>query len=125
VDFENETSPRLLDLCGSPKKHFFHPKVKGRLSLKAALPVVWDSNSRLHRHPAFSQYFKLNEAACAVDPYLTLPCLPFGNGAAEEEEVVTEGSGAMHAYQEMLDGLARYDEEAKENGRLFCYGIAS
>ena len=88
--------------------------MKGKLSLKAVLPAVWESNPSLHSHPAFSQYLKHDKAGCVVDPYLTLPPLPFRDNAEEAEELVTEGSGAMRAYQEMLYGLTRYDEAVKE-----------
>jgi hypothetical protein len=111
---KNEPSPRLLDLCEVTKNHYFHPKMKGKLSLKAVLPVIWESNPVLHSHPVFSQYFRRDTAGCVVDPYLTLPPLPFGDNAGEDEEVVTEGSGAMRAYQGMLYGLAKYDEDVKE-----------
>jgi hypothetical protein len=111
---ENQPSSRLLDLCEVTKKHYFHPKMKGKLSLKAVLPAIWESNPSLHSHPAFSQYFKRDMAGCVVNPYLTLLPLPFGDNAGEDDEVLIEGSGAMRAYQEMLYGLARYDEEVKE-----------
>lgn len=111
---ETEPSPRLLDLCDVTKKHYFHPKMKGKLSLKAVLPAVWESNPGLHSHPVFSQYFRRDAAGRIIGPYLTLPPLPFGDSPGEDDEVVTEGSGAMRAYQEMLYGLAKYDEELKE-----------
>ena len=112
--FENEPSPRLLDLCEVTKNHYFHPRMKGKLSLKAVLPAVWESNPSLHSHPTFSQYFKHDRARCVVDPYLTLPPLSCRDNAGEDEEVVTEGSGAMRAYQETLYGLTRNDEAVKE-----------
>ena len=51
-----------------------------------------------------------------MEPYETLPALPFGNLEDEEqtEEVVTEGAGAMRAYQEMLYGVSRRNEVLKE-----------
>ena len=46
-----------------------------------------------------------------MNPYDTLPALPFGNPDEEEEteQVVTEGAGAMRAYQEMLYGVSAFD----------------
>jgi Domain of unknown function(DUF2779) len=99
---ENETNSRLLDLCAVTEKHYFHPNTKGKLSLKAVLPAVWGSNPSLHSHPCFSPYFEQDAAGCPVDPYLTLAPLPFGDIPGEDEEVITKGSGAMRAYQEML-----------------------
>ncbi len=53
-----------------------------------------------------------------MNPYDTLPALPFGNPDEEEtEEVVTEGAGAMRAYQEMLYGVSRHNEVLKEQWR--------
>jgi hypothetical protein len=111
---EDEPSPRLLDLCEVTRNHYFHPRMKGKLSLKAVLPAVWESNPSLHDHPVFSQYFRRGSAGCVLDPYLTLPPLPFRDDTGEDEEVVTEGCGAMRAYQEMLYGLARHDEGIKK-----------
>src|SRR5262245_25384002 len=111
---ESEPSPRLLDLCEVTKKHYFHAKMKGKLSRKAVLKAVWESNPSLHRHPVFSQYLGRGSAGRVLDPYLTLPPFPFGDSAGEDDEVVTEGSGAMRAYQEVLYGLAQYDDDIKE-----------
>jgi hypothetical protein len=118
---ENEPSPRLLDLCELTEKHYFHPKMKGRLSLKYVLPAIWGSAPSLHGHPTFSQYLRRDRAGCVVDPYLTLPPLPFADTVGEDDKVVIEGSGAMRAYQEMLYGLARYDEEVKEKWKTLLF----
>jgi hypothetical protein len=111
---ENKLSPRLLDLFEVAKKHYFHPQMKGKLSLKAVLPAVWESNPDLHTHPTFSKYFRRDAKGSIVDPYLALPRLPFSDSAGEDDEVVTEGSGAMRVYQEMLYGISSHDEEVKE-----------
>jgi uncharacterized protein DUF2779 len=111
---ESDSSLRLLDLCEVTKKHYFHPKMKGKLSLKAVLPAVWESNPDLHTHPTFSKYFRRDAKGSVADPYLTLPGLPFSDSAGDDDEVVTEGSGAMRAYQEMLYGISSHDEEVKE-----------
>jgi hypothetical protein len=99
---KNGPSPRLLDLCEVTKNHYFHPKMKGKLSLKAVLPAIWESNPGLHRDPAFSQYFRRDTAGCVVDPYLTLLPLSFGNNAGEDDEVVSEGSGATRVSGDAL-----------------------
>ena len=93
--------------------------MKGRLSLKFVLPAVWETNEALHTR--FPKYYKHFNSGQPVDPYETLPRLPFGNPDADEEtetdQVVTEGTGAMRAYQEMLYGLHRNDEVTKEQWR--------
>jgi hypothetical protein len=93
--------------------------MKGRLSLKYVLPAVWETNQALHTHPAFRKYYRQNADGTVIDPYDTLPALPFGNPEADEEtdQVVTEGTGAMKAYQEMLYGLHRNDDSTKERWR--------
>jgi hypothetical protein len=114
---ENSHPSRLVDLCDIAKKHYFHPKMKGRLSMKYVLPAIWEANHELHKHASFEQYFRLDSSGVILDPYQTLPPLPFGNPEADIEEVVTEGSGAMRAYQEMLYGLSKHDKCIKQKWR--------
>jgi hypothetical protein len=55
-----------------------------------------------------------------INPYDTLAALPFGNpdeGEGDTENVVTEGTGAVRAYQEMLYGVSRNDDSTKERWR--------
>lgn len=66
------------------------------------LPAVWESNSGLHRHPVFSRISDPMLPVTSSGPYLTLPPLIFSDSSGADDEVVTEGSGAMHAYREML-----------------------
>jgi hypothetical protein len=91
--------------------------MKGRLSLKFVLPAIWETNESLHSE--FGQYYT-REGGQLIDPYETLARLPFGNPESDEEETdqaVTEGTGAMRAYQEMLYGLHRNDGATKEKWR--------
>jgi Domain of unknown function(DUF2779) len=119
VRFEGHPSQQMVDMCEIAKLCYFHPKMKGRLSLKFVLPAVWETNESLHT--LFAQYYKLNPEGNLLDPYETLPRLPFGNPEADDEtetdQVVTEGTGAMRAYQEMLYGLHRNDEATKDQWR--------
>jgi hypothetical protein len=113
-------SPLIVDMCALAKEGYFHPKMKGKLSLKYVLPAVWEHDEGLHSHPAFTKYCKLGDDGTVINPYDTLPALPFGNPdgtEGETENVVTEGTGAMRAYQEMLYGVSRHDESAKEQWR--------
>jgi hypothetical protein len=48
-----------------------------------------------------------------LDPYAALPPLPIG----DKEEVVTEGTGAMRVYQEMMFGLAKFDTDLRQSYR--------
>jgi hypothetical protein len=116
-----DTGP-LVDMCKLAKEYYFHPKMKGKLSLKYVLPAVWESDGSLHSHPAFKKYYRCSSDGTIIDPYATLPALPFGNPDIEEDEegskeVVREGAGAMRAYQEMLYGVSRHNEAVKEQWR--------
>jgi transposase-like protein len=94
---------------------YFHPRMKGRLSIKQVLPAAWESNSRLHVHPTFARYYRRDASGQPVGPYLTLPALPFGASSDEHDEVVKDGGGAMRAYQEMMYGLSKDDAAQREN----------
>jgi hypothetical protein len=120
VRFDDHPSPFIVDMCDMAKACYFHPKMKGRLSLKFVLPAIWETNESLHLR--FAKYCQRTPEGQLLDPYETLPRLPFGNPDAEEEtteteQAVTEGTGAMRAYQEMLYGLHRNDEATKEQWR--------
>jgi hypothetical protein len=54
-----------------------------------------------------------------LNPYDTLPPLPFGDnpGEGEEAEAVKEGTGAIRAYQELLYGPSSRHPERKEAWR--------
>lgn len=117
VKFDGHPSAHIVDMCDIAKRCYFHPKMKGRLSLKVVLPAIWETNESLHAE--FSQYYR-REGGQLIDPYETLPRLPFGYPESDEEETdqaVTEGTGAMRAYQEMLYGLHRNDDATKEKWR--------
>jgi hypothetical protein len=111
-------SPVMVDMCELAKTGYFHPKMKGRLSLKYVLPAVWEANDALHNLPEFATYYRRDDRGRLLNPYDTLPSLPFGNPDEDEsEQVVSEGTGAMRAYQEMLYGVSRHDAVVKEQWR--------
>jgi hypothetical protein len=115
---DSNGSASMVDMCELAKGGYFHPKMKGKLSLKYVLPAVWEEDEALHTNPAFSKYYRRSPGGMVANPYDTLPALPFGNPDEEEtEEVVTEGAGAMRAYQEMLYGVSRHNEALKEQWR--------
>jgi hypothetical protein len=117
--YNGNVSSFMVDMCELAKRYYFHPKMKGRLSLKYVLPAIWESNDALHRVPEFAQYYRRDDNGQVLNPYDTLLPLPFGNPDEEEENerVVTEGTGAMRAYQEMLYGVSRHNEALKEQWR--------
>jgi len=109
----------MVDMCKLAREGYFHPKMKGKPSLKYVLPASWESDEALHTNPAFAKYYRRSPEGAVMNPYDTLPALPFGNPDEDEEteQVVTEGAGAMRAYQEMLYGVSRHNEVLKEQWR--------
>jgi len=95
------------------KEHYFHPSMKGSLSIKYVLPAVWESDANLRADPLFVKYVKHDDLGSLLNPYAALPALPI----AETEEVVKEGTGAMRVYQEMMFGRAKDDPSLRQNYR--------
>lgn len=106
-------NPRIVDLCALAKDYYFHPAMKGSLSIKYVLPAVWKTDANLRSHPLFQGYVRSDAHGNLLNPYATLPSLPIGN----EEEVVKEGTGAMRVYQEMMFGRAKQDTTTRDNYR--------
>lgn len=101
-------------MCELAKRHYFHPAMRGRLSIKYVLPAVWGSNPSLWRDPAFIIYYCPQADGSPASPYDSLPNLPFGDGEGEDEaEAVKEGTGAVRAYQELLYGPSSQIPERK------------
>lgn len=112
-DVTSDRSLNLVDLCASARDYYFHPEMKGRLSVKYVLPAVWRSNPTFHSHPLFARYFRRAADGSLLNPYDTLPPMPFGNDEEGQEEVVANGTGAMRAYEDMRYGLSRYEPARK------------
>jgi len=106
---------RIVDLCRLAEEYYFHPLMKGRLSIKYVLPAVWSTDPELRHDPLFKRYVKNDKEGNLLTPYGALPPLPVGD--EEEEDVVVEGTGAIRAYQEMMFGLASLDSNKRETYR--------
>jgi len=91
------TDGRLVDMNGLTLKHYFHPVMKGRTSIKKVLDAVWQANEGLRKR--YPQYVK-EEDGKLLSPHKSLPPLEIAGQAA----VVNEGTGAITAYQAMLYG---------------------
>jgi hypothetical protein len=74
---------RIVDMERMCQEHFFHPKMKGKTSLKAVLPSVWD---------------EMFPDKAGKNPYDALPPISIDG----VEMVVKEGTGAIIAYNEMI-----------------------
>ena len=126
VKFGKDDKTRLLDMNRFTLEHYFHPKMKGKTSIKKVLPAVLCENSSTR----ISQWLKefdskfslLNEEDGRItDPYAQLPPLDIFDQA---EKYLKDGGGAMAAYQDILFGLRKNDAEslkAYEKGLLnYC-----
>jgi hypothetical protein len=105
----------FVDLCALAKEHYFHPLMAGRVSIKIVLPAIWRTNHSLRDYQPFRRYLAQDADGNILSPYDSLPALPFPDSELEEssEEVVSDGTGAMRAYQELLYGLSKDDEVRK------------
>ena len=93
-------SPRLRDLHDLALKHYFHPLMGGRTSIKVVLPAVWSMNAGVRQHPWFKDYAGTGAGGQTLDPYQSLPPLPLGDETGED--VVQEGTGAIRVYQDLI-----------------------
>lgn len=95
---------RIIDLNKETLRHYFHPEMKGKTSLKAVLPAVWNNNRDLHEIPWLKDYVAYDpDGGKVLDPYKTLQEIEI----AGQAEAIREGTGAMRAYQHMLYGSGR------------------
>jgi hypothetical protein len=101
-----EADGRLVDMNQLTLEHFFHPRMKGKTSIKAVLPAVWESDADLRAE--FPEYVK-TAAGRVLSPYETLPPIVI-DGC---DVAVREGTAAMRAYQEMLYGASREDPDRR------------
>jgi hypothetical protein len=109
----DDTDGRILDLNRVTLKNYFHPEMKGKTSLKAVLPAVWNNHRELHEIPWLSQYVSYEaDGHKVLDPYKTLAKIEI----AGQAEVVQEGTGAMRAYQHMMYGKGREEGDAVREG---------
>ncbi len=92
----------LVDMNALTLKHYFHPLMKGRTSLKCVLPAVWKTNPYLHQIPWFQEYYR-EVGGEILNPYDVLSEITVG----DRTYVVNEGAGAMLAYQDLMYGANR------------------
>jgi hypothetical protein len=111
----HEDGGRILDLNKVTLKNYFHPEMKGKTSLKAVLPAVWNNDPGLHEIPWLAKYVEYDgDGGKVLDPYKTLRALEI----AGQAEAIREGTGAMRAYQHMVYGTGQdAPAETKEKWR--------
>jgi len=108
---------KVVDMIDLAKPHYFHPMMKGRLSIKYVLPATWSGSPDLWQDPDFAGYYAPGPDGKPANPYDTLPPLPFGEEEGDEAEAVREGTGAIRAYQELLYGVSAAHPDKKEAWR--------
>ena len=111
----SDRDSRLVDLMALAKEHYFHPAMKGSLSIKYVLPAVWEADPALRARAEFAAYER-TENGRLLSPYDTLPALPFGD-EEEPQKAVKEGIGAVRTYQDMMFGSLAQDEARKDTYR--------
>jgi hypothetical protein len=117
---------RIVDLLKKSEAHYCHPDMKGSHSIKKVLDAVWSGAPDLWSHPWFKGYYATDASGGALDPYKTLVSPNkfeyLGDSVDLEDEDdyepgVTDGVGAMRAYQDMLFGLNRDNPEIRDSMR--------
>lgn len=106
-----DSEGRLVDMNKLCLEHYFHPTMKGKTSIKYVLPAIWNNNSYLWEMPFLTPYFGKDEEGDVLSPYESLPDIEIDG----VKQIVKEGTGAMTAYQEIMYGLSRGNEEVKQN----------
>lgn len=119
---------RFIDMNAFTLKHYFHPEMKGKTSIKKVLPAIWNNNQFLHELPYFSQYSLTNFENEVIDPYDTLFNLANEKmrDMNDEVEILTEdvkgGTAAMRAYQKILmDNSISINQKEELKLRLLEY----
>lgn len=91
------SSGRIVDLNDLTLKHYFHPLMGGRTSLKIVTEAIWRTNEKIRRRlPQYRQ----ESAGGPASPYQALPALMIDG----REIAVAEGQGATLAYYAMMEG---------------------
>lgn len=102
---------RWVDMNAFTLKHYFHPYMKGKTSIKKVLPAIWNNNEYLHKIPWLKKYVKKDLGGVIHSPYDALSDIM---ADLEKEEVVKDGTAAMRAYQEMQFGATAQNLPARE-----------
>jgi hypothetical protein len=106
---QDRDSP-LVDMHVLTLKHYFHPLMKGKTSVKAVVDAVWKTDLSLRAR--WPEYVKEADGEI-LSPYESLPALTVGG----RDFAITEGTGATYAYQSALYGWGRADGLSPEAWR--------
>lgn len=128
-DKEFGTEGRLVDMNAFTLKHYFHPEMKGKTSIKKVLPAIWNNNLFLHQIDYLKKYSIYDLENQVLDPYDNLYNLANEAMKSIDDEVeiqsedVKGGTGAMRAFQRIRydDSISKeYKEELKHRLLEYC-----
>lgn len=112
---------RVVDLLKISQAHYAHPRMRGSHSIKKVLDAMWSGSPHLWSDPWFAEYYKKMSDGAVLDPYATLAVPPLDVDLGETDEsddsAVTDGVGAMRAYQDMLYGRYKNDPLIRDKMR--------
>jgi hypothetical protein len=129
---DKSVGKRVADMLKISQAHYAHPLMRGAHGIKKVLDAIWSDAPHLWSDPRFEKYFRRSDSGAVLDPYDTLT-LRFGvshlsrtlaeddlgdesngDGDADETNAITDGVGAMRAYQELLYGMHRDDSQRRD-----------
>lgn len=113
---ESVNNFRFVDMHQLTLKHYFHPLMKAKTSLKSVLPAIWTTNSYLHQIPWLAKYFLVDVNGQVLSPYATLK----GVEINQKTRVIKDGGGAMIAYQEALYSHKDNIEQMQQLLKQYC-----
>ncbi|MEX1203043.1 MAG: DUF2779 domain-containing protein [Ferruginibacter sp.] len=134
-DTDKEDQSWICDMEKLSKKYYFHPYTKGKSSIKPTLPAILNESesadivSWLTNFGDGLNLYK-KEDGIVQDPYYSLPKIDFDDlgfppsddfddemndstGTDSIDYVVKNGGAAMRAYQDMMYGFAKADDNKK------------
>lgn len=110
VRHRGQTSGQIVDMNQLCLKHYYHPVMKGRTSIKVVCDAIWQSNPALRNQ--FPAYLKTEDGKI-LSPYASLPPINISGRPV----VVAEGTGAIRAYEAMMYGAERDDPAIRSHWR--------
>lgn len=115
IRFDEVDSP-LVDMNKLTLENYFHPLMKGKTSIKKTLPAVLSSNISGRTERWLKEFcssinlYSQDSHGQIENPYKNLPDININDQAVN----VSDGTGAMIAYNEMLYGKFRNTDISKQ-----------
>ena len=106
---------RVLDMYKLVTRHYYHPRMGGKTSIKSVCEAIWNEDDELRgRYPEF-----VIKADQVQSPYRSLPPIPIDG----EETTVRNGTGAILAYMKMMgdDGVVTAEDQQRWRQLLTQY----